>query len=83
MSGNDQAFPSLTGLRHTSPSHQQAETVGGLTKREVFAALALQGMLSNATISVTDQSIPAENVVAKAALAFSDALLAELENPHA
>ena len=36
-----------------SMSHEQMQTgVWGLTKREYFAGMALQGMLSNPTISI-------------------------------
>ena len=43
---------------------------GGLTKRELFAALAMQGMTSN-------NSIPVE-LVAAWSVQYADALLAEL-----
>ena len=42
----------------------------GLTKREYFAAMAMQGILSN--------NLPWNNIV-KASIDYADALLAELE----
>lgn len=47
----------------------------GLTKRELFAAMAMQGMISN--YGALD-----EDNAAKYAVSFSDALLAELEAPQ-
>lgn len=59
------AFPPKTGSEYASPGAR------GLTKREYFAALALQGILANDT----------EEVYANPALAaihFADALLNSL-----
>jgi len=47
----------------------------GLTKREYFAAMAMQGMLANSSYTDSIEGI------AKAAVAYSDALLAELDKP--
>jgi hypothetical protein len=46
----------------------------GLTKREYFAGLAMQGLLSNRRAN------PA--VMAEAAVAYADALLKELDKPQ-
>ena len=52
------------------------DIVGGLTKREYFAAMAMQGMLSNNKIIDTDNwEWIAENAVKQA-----DELLKQLEN---
>lgn len=48
------------------------ETCGqGLTKRELFAAMALQGILSNSRIEVTKET-------SKLAVVLADALITEL-----
>ena len=44
----------------------------GLTKREYFAALAMQGMLSNGTFEMVNKEITEK------AIAISDALIEEL-----
>ena len=43
-----------------------------ITKRELFAAMAMQGMLSNSNVDVSDE------VCAKSAVELADALIAEL-----
>lgn len=52
---------------------KDVRTVGGLTKREYFAAIALQGVLAG------DMNIPDRADTARIAREFADALLAELE----
>lgn len=55
---------------------------GGLTKREHFAAMAMQGILANPTGQQEPEGAPPEAVIEIVALAsvnFADALLAELE----
>lgn len=51
-------------------------TVGGLTKRELFAAMAMQGCLADPKIR-GDLDLLAP-VIAQESVAFADALLAEL-----
>lgn len=51
---------------------------GGLTKRELFAAMAMQGRLGNKYSGLTSNGHTADEV-AKLAVACADALLAELE----
>lgn len=63
MNQNEPAFP--------SPS--QYGFGSGLTKRELFAAIALQGMLSRSNINASYQKY------AEGSIAVADALLAELE----
>jgi hypothetical protein len=70
--GNDSAFPVTDtdydmGIRRT-------EIIGGLTKREYFAGLAMQGIMANS------DGIPFEDkkVIAKIAVAQADALLSAL-----
>lgn len=53
---------------------EQASSLGGLTKREQFAAMAMQGLLANgAGYDLTPERL------AESSLAMTDALLAELE----
>ncbi len=49
----------------------------GLTKRELFAAMAMQGIASNPNAATTE----GPDVVAGAAVEAADALLAELAKP--
>lgn len=49
----------------------------GLTKREYFAAMALQGIISN-TKALSHDIFP---VSAKVAIEYADALIAELNKP--
>lgn len=48
------------------------QTASGLTKREYFAALALQGLAADSNITTTPEYISAR------AVRFADALIAEL-----
>ena len=50
-------------------------TVGGLTKRELFAAMAMQRLIENCDKGLSDEG------TAKRAVAIADALLDELERP--
>lgn len=57
----------------------------GLTKREHFAGLAMQGLLSNPKAadiimghSPNDTEITAATIISRTALAYADALIAEL-----
>ena len=61
------AFPTLGPLAAT-----------GLTKRELFAAMAMQGIASNPNAATTE----GPDVVAGAAVEAADALLAELAKPR-
>jgi hypothetical protein len=51
---------------------------GGLTKREYFAAMAMQGILSNDGIVGFHTSQFQEEIFAKISVAMSDALIVEL-----
>jgi len=68
-------FPDL--VLNWNHSNERAEYAleGGITKRELFAAMAMQGQLDSA---YSDLDIHAE-AVAYRAVAFADALLAALE----
>lgn len=45
--GNDPAFPTEWISRNSYGDIRERTTVPGLTKRELFAAMAMQGLLSN------------------------------------
>lgn len=51
----------------------------GLSKREYFAGLAMQGMLSNPQLNIETTSLEA---IASDAVAHADALLTELSKPQ-
>ena len=67
--GGGPAFP-IVDLDLT---HPEAAKYMGLTKREIFAAMAMQGIIS----SVPDSLLPAD--VAEWSKEFADTLIAELE----
>ena len=68
---NDTAFPGAG-----SQNHEESNIVGRLTKREYFAAMALQGILS--TESLTAEFSGDLGVFAEQAVISADALIAEL-----
>jgi hypothetical protein len=52
----------------------------GLTKREVFAMAAMQGLLANATVKLNIGPTGSDNLkLGAVAVSLADALLAELE----
>lgn len=52
----------------------------GLTKREYFAGLAIQGLLANSYISEQIRNCDNKNWIAREALENADKLLKQLEN---
>lgn len=56
---------------------------GGLTKREYFAVMAMQGMLANPTSTnkLYDESIPYSVQCANASVIMADALITSLNKP--
>lgn len=91
MSKQDSAFPQVecTTDETYDPNREQYSThlesfkfVGGLTKRELFAAMALQGLLANSTLigSLNGNPTPGpyDHKLAREAIVSADALLAEL-----
>lgn len=60
-------------------SHQE---VHGLTKREYFAAMAMQGMLANEMemAHLLASSVPTSKAVAGMAIDYADELLKQLES---
>ncbi len=60
---------------HQKVKHQHL----GLTKREYFAGLAMQGLLSNPSFKLSNDMAP-EKQYAISALVYADELLKQLEN---
>jgi hypothetical protein len=71
------------GKQPISPMESDDDLLYGLTKREYFAGLAMQGLLSNSEFikggSFDFKSRGTEERVSSIATNISDALLAELE----
>jgi hypothetical protein len=59
------------------PAFGQVDGIGGLTKREYFAAVAMQGFI--AMHAGTDCATPGYQNAAQASVLFADALLLQLE----
>lgn len=62
--GNEQAFPIIT--------HKEIVTIPGMSKREYFAAIAMQGLLAGA--KEVNKSL-----TAYAAIEYADALIIKLK----
>ena len=77
MSGNDSAFPVIAGHMEGFGPAQGKDSVG-LSKRELFAAMAMQGICARNKDAAGDilTHIP---TVASTAVRYADALIAELE----
>ena len=69
---NELAFPFQFGDSFGGNAHE------GLTKREYFAGLAMQGILSKAGFSAAHNDL--HQYLAQEAVKFADALLTELAN---
>lgn len=76
---NDSAFatqpPSSNGL--SGEEYQLNYGQAGLTKREYFAAMAMQGILAN----LHNYSFEHDSEIAKSAIYKADALITELNKP--
>lgn len=72
---NDTINPQLTYEQRGGDTYQYTD--GGLTKREYFAAMAMQGMLSNDAFVDSDNDISIA-WIGVASRRFADALIAEL-----
>ena len=71
------AMPTTAQCEQCNRTHYKDEQTAGLTKREHFAGLAMQGVLSNA--DTMDWIESNETTVAEQAVICADALLAELD----
>lgn len=84
-SGNDSAFPQVTSDYDLVYGHNandgtkvvcEVSSTGGLSKRELFAAMAMQGHLSNPEVFKEDWQ---NATMVNWAVSMADALLAELD----
>jgi BarA-like signal transduction histidine kinase len=64
----------VNGERYAFPG----DSFGGLTKRELFAAMAMQGILSG----LPKEAVYSPTITANASVCHADALLAELAKPQ-
>ncbi len=73
---NDSAFPEIyTDIDVNNPDKPgDTYSTGGMTKREYFAAKAMQGMLTNELLSGPEEN----EAIAKDAVNAADKLIAEL-----
>lgn len=74
--GEEPCFPQEMKVKEYFVNHGTFAVGAGLTKREYFAAMAMQGFIAAGGNGMP----PAENLAAYATRA-ADALLAELEKP--
>lgn len=72
-------FPNLEWCWNKNIEDYRYELAGGLTKRDLFAAMAMQGMLANTVIGQLPHT---EFSRTKRAVEHADALLAALEKPQ-
>lgn len=73
---SDSAFPGVTIVLPAPGEISSASIQGaGLTKRELFAAMALQGLIANHEAAGTPMEM------AKGSLEYADALLVALNKP--
>lgn len=81
---NDPAFPSHVAeeMSHQNGDRRNQVSGGGLTKRELLAAMAMQGLLANVQLPLlmnNHSQVPAYEQIGHIALKNADALIAELE----
>lgn len=84
MNANESAFPSIEEIRLGRTRDDDfagvVTSVGGLTKREYFAGLAMQALVgNNAAMAQAQREGNPDKMAAKVALIMADALIAELE----
>lgn len=78
-------MPTFTPNYMPDADFPNLEPSGGLTKRELFAAMAMQAMVSSydmiaAALNVGAKTdVEAKDVIARGAISYADALIAELE----
>lgn len=73
---NNQLFPLCYGTKNR---HKEHEDFDGLTKREYFAAMAMQGLLSTMS-GDSNLNIKGAECIAKESLLAADELLKKLSN---
>lgn len=69
---SDPAFPNIIEMRDHEGCTPWPHIVGGLTKREIFAIKALQGMLAKSFFDVSNEALVRDSVI------FADALIRKL-----
>jgi len=72
------AFPATIKFRNPNGDMGEVSSYG-LTKREYFAAMAMQGMLANPDNSCSFDAATGGGEIAKDALGYADAMLSALE----
>jgi len=83
--GNLPAMPQSVAIGPSGDvEYSERDGGGGMTKREQFAAMAMQGMLSNKYVSefsteINDDGYDMPNGLANNAVRYADALLAQPE----
>lgn len=86
MSTYDPAFPSLV-KEHMGDGHVREYLAGGLSRREYFAAKAMQGLLAKPIVFMdfyhTQNPDKIETAVARDAARYADALIIELSKERA
>ena len=87
--GDMSAMPTTAQCERCNSTHYKDEQTAGLTKREHFAGLAMQGLLSNPILSQILRAGGAEDddnihtSASKTAIHIANALLAELDKVKA
>jgi hypothetical protein len=83
MSQNRRPFHPTTSLERTGiTAYREEVTVTGVTLREQFAAMAMQGLLAgNYSALAGNADSPVPSALAQEAVAHADALIAELNKP--
>lgn len=74
--GNDSAFTGVKLVEQNYPLKPKEEYTQGLTKRELFAAMAMQGMIQQDLMVVQDET--RAETVARGSVAYADALIDQL-----
>lgn len=75
---DEPAFPKFEPNYEFGADFPKLEPTGGLTKREYFAGLAMQGMLASDLVQKQMGGVGTETILAGACIAIADALLLEL-----
>jgi hypothetical protein len=79
--GNDSAFTGVKLVEQNYPLKPKEEYTQGLTKRELFAAMAMQGLVSGASSSIEIMQVLGsqdETILCKSAVQYADALIDQL-----
>lgn len=80
MKNGDQPINHVTEAEKDRHDFKSTLNYLGLTKREYFATMAMQGLLANHAVIEAVNSIEIEYIQSRS-VALADALLSELEKP--